>query len=50
LFEDIQAVELPEKIDKRSFRRICLKDGVRKLIEQNMEEHYNSIQKEITHG
>ena len=44
-----KAVELPKKIDKKSFRRMCLQDGVRKLIEQNMEEHYNSIQKEITY-
>ena len=34
-------------IDKKSFRRMCLQDGVRKLIEQKMEEHYNTIQKEI---
>ncbi|MDR2832076.1 MAG: SPASM domain-containing protein [Streptococcaceae bacterium] len=36
-------VELPEKFDAKFFRQMCLQDGVRKVIEQNMEEHYNSI-------
>jgi len=38
-----KAVELPEKFDAKFFRIRCLQDGVRKIIEQNIEEHYNSI-------
>jgi len=36
-------VELPEKYDYKYFRKFCLKDGVKKILEQKVEEHFNKI-------
>jgi len=36
-------VELPKKYDYKHFRQYCLKNGVKEILEQKVEEHYTKI-------